>query len=77
MRINYGLKPGDRLTIMEAFIDPEHPGNQASGRRTRECMVLREYPEFILADFGAYRESINKACIYCKEVLIWKGWKNK
>ena len=77
MRIEYGLKPGDRLTVTEAFIAPEDPWNKENGKRTRECTVIKEYPEFILADFGAYRESINKAGIYCKEILVWKGWKNR
>lgn len=77
MRTNYGLMPGDKLTVMDAFINLDDPGSSENGKRTRECTVIKEYRDFILADFGLYRESINKASIDCKEVLIWEGWKKK
>lgn len=75
MRIEYGLAPGDRLTIV-----PRENGLQTRDEdhkcRIRKCIVIREYPRYILADFGKYRECINKASIYCRAVLIWKGWED-
>ena len=71
MRIVYGLNPGDRLTVADAQM---RRWSRELGTRIRKCAVIHEYPHFILADFGAYRESINKASIHCKAVLIWKGW---
>ena len=77
MRYVYGLMPGDRLTVVDAYRDPEDPRNLECGKRTRKCTVIREYSKFILADFGTFRESINKANIICKDVLIWKGWEEE
>lgn len=71
MRIVYGLKPGDRLTVADTQM---RRWSRELGTRIRKCTVIHEYPHFILADFGAYCESINKASIHCKAVLIWKGW---
>lgn len=71
MRINYGLMPGDKLTVADAFVDPI---TLDIVRRERKCTVVKEYPFFIDADYGAYRESINKANIRCGDVLVWKGW---
>ena len=66
MRIKYDVKPGDKLTILESKMD---------GPKVRRCTVIREYPKFIMVDFGRYRGSILKAKIYCREVLVFKGWK--
>ena len=71
MRIVYGLNPGDALTVVDTQM---RKWSRELGKRTRKCTVIREYTHFILADFGAYRESINKASIYCNAVLVRKGW---
>ena len=77
MQYVYGLKPDDRMTVMEIGRDPEGTRPLGHGKYTRKCTVIREYLKFILADFGVYRESINKANIICKDVLIWKGWEEE
>ena len=74
MRIVYGLKPGDKLTVADTQM---RKWSRELGTRIRRCTVVREYPYFILADFGAYRESINKTSIHCSAVLIWKGWEEE
>ena len=74
MRIMYGLKPGEKLTVADKQM---RIWSREIGLRIRKCTVIREYPHFILADFGAYRESINKASVYCRAVLIWKGWEEE
>ena len=71
MRIMYGLKPGDRLTVMQKL---NSKPNQKPQYYLRKCIVIQEYPYFIVADFGTYQEALNKAGIYCNEVLLWKGW---
>ena len=65
MRINYNLKPGDRITVLEECF---------GSISIRECSVVKEYPKYVEADFGPYREGINKARQRCKSVFIGKGW---
>ena len=74
MQIKCNLTQGEKLTVMDALIDPD---TLEIVPRTRKCTVIREYPKFILADFGVYRESINKASVLCRDVRIWKGWKEE
>ena len=71
MQIPYDLIPGDKVTVADTQL---RRWSRELGTRTRKCTVIREYPHFVLADFGAYRESINKASVHCNAVLIWKGW---
>jgi len=65
MQVNYGLKPGDKITVMEETF---------GGMSIRECKVVKEYKNFIVADFGQYHEGINKARERCRAVLVGKGW---
>jgi len=65
MQINYGLNPGDRISVMEETFD---------GMQIRECTVVKEYPKYVLVDHGLFHEGINKAKQRCRAVLIGKGW---
>ena len=51
MQIKCNLTQGEKLTVMDALIDPD---TLEIVPRTRKCTVIREYPKFILADFGVY-----------------------
>ena len=68
MKLICDVELGDKLTIREMAED---------GPVERRCTVIRQYPNFILADFGPYKESILKAKIRCKDIEIFKGWKGE
>ena len=69
----YGFKPGDKLTIQDKrFIRP--PGDIDNQMERRRCVVVNETINYILVDFGTYREAISKFDIYRNAVRLWKGW---
>ena len=68
MRLNHNLRNGDKVTVNDLYMGVI---------RTRKCTVVKEYPYFILVDFGYYRGTISKADEICKAVRVWDGWKGE
>ena len=68
MRFERDLNEGDKLTVVDILM--EKP-------RIRKCTVVKVYRHFLLADFGAYLESINKGNLICHAVRIFDGWKGE
>ena len=69
----YGFKPGDKLTIQDnRSIRPL--GNSDKQSERRRCVIVKETINYILVDFGTYREAISKFNVFRNAVLLWKGW---
>lgn len=60
---NYGLMPGDRLTVR---------WGKEKVREIRDVTVVAEYDYHILVDIGAYQTSLNKADLFTGEIRIKK-----
>lgn len=54
---HYGFLPGEKLIVIR-------------GRKKKIVAVIKEYPFHILMNYGAYRESINKADLYAGDAVI-------
>ena len=68
MQFERDLNKGDKLTVID--IITEKP-------RIRKCTIVKVYRYFILADFGAYLEAINRGNLICHAARIFYGWKGE
>lgn len=57
VNVRYGLNQGDRLMVIR-------------GKEKKKATVVKEYPFYILVDWGKYKSSVNKADVYTGDVKL-------